>query len=146
LKYLDEALKSFYKCKQIFTPQPATEAQIWHLECGFHQQAAQLKEVAMEKIERQLDREMHGNTTWQRRTFQVCLEEEQLRATTWNADKRATKMVQLKSELYRVSTDQLAWFGRLFKEPRDCLELKLRPEAGCGSTMLENLNKKVKSS
>jgi hypothetical protein len=134
LKYLDEALESFYKCKQIFTPQHATEARTRRLESDFQAQAAKLKEVAMEKIERELHREIYGITTGQRRTFEVHLKEEQLRATTWNAEERATTMVRLEAELYGASTDQLARFGQLFKEAQDRLELKLRPEASRGPT------------
>ena len=73
-------------------------------------------------------------TNGQRRTFEVHLKEEQLRATTWNAEEQATTIVQLEAELYGVSTDQLARFGQLFKEAQDRLELKLHPEASHGPT------------
>jgi hypothetical protein len=47
----------------------------------------------MEKIERELHREIDGITTRQRRTFEVHLKDEQLRATTWNAEERSTTIV-----------------------------------------------------
>jgi hypothetical protein len=47
----------------------------------------------MEKIERELHREICGITTGQGRTFEAYLKDEQLCTTTWNAEDRATTMV-----------------------------------------------------
>jgi hypothetical protein len=53
-------------------------------------QGAELKEVVMEMIERRLQREIYGITTGQQRTFEACLQDKQLCATTMNAVERVT--------------------------------------------------------
>ena len=93
LKYLNEALESFYKCKKIFTLQCATETCTRYLEYDFQAQTANHKEVVIEKIERELHRKIDGITTGQWRTFEACLKEEQLCATILNAEEQATTTV-----------------------------------------------------
>jgi hypothetical protein len=88
----------------------------------------------MEMVEREYHRAIYGITAGQPSTFDVHLKEELLHTTIWNTKDWATTMVQLTAVLYRESKVQLTWFGQLFDDAQDRLELKLCPKASHGLT------------
>jgi hypothetical protein len=118
------------------------------LESDFQVHTAQLKQVAMEKMEREHHREIDSITTGQHRASEVCLKEQQLRSTTLNEEEWSTTMIKLEAELYRVSTDRLHGLASYSMQlstiwNSSCVpKLDVDPQAN----LLEKLNEIVTSS
>ena len=132
LRYLQEALERFYRCKVVFSPQRASVARKACLERDYSTQATEAKEAAMERFEASLQSEIYGATAAQRRTFLARLKEELEALSIWSAPHKALAEQELDRSIFGATANKRRQFEELYQEALERLESRLRAGASRG--------------
>lgn len=126
LRYLEEALKRFYRCKVVFAQQRATAARRARLEKNYCTQATEAKEAAVEKFEASLQSQIYGATTAQRRIFRARLKKEIDLSRIWSAPAKALAERALDRSIFDATEMKRRRFEELYRDAHDRLVSQLR--------------------